>query len=411
VIVNRVWLVARHEYLHNLRRGGFLFAAIGVPLLTVALMVIVFAITVQAETDTTRVGRVGYVDQSGVLAEAVNQPEYFERFETVEAAEAALAGEIGAYFVVTPEYMNTGRIRLISNSDTPESLEDDIDAFLLANLSTQADPDVAHRLADPANSSVLTLDNGRVIEDTAAFGVIIAPFLFVMIFLLASQTTSGYLMSGVVEEKSNRIMEILVTSITPFELLAGKIIGLGLLGLTQLAIWAVMGTIALRFGQNIEFLSAVSFPPDLLLISLIYFLLGYFFFASLMAGIGAVVGSEQESRQFASIFSLLLVIPFFAIVEFFNNPDGALVTFLTLFPLTSPVAVILRMGFGVVPTWQLIASIVLLIVTAVVVTWASARIFRWSLLMYGKRPNLRQVLSAVLRSRGMETTATGERNA
>jgi len=411
--VNRAMLVARHEYFTNIRRGGFLFAAFGVPLITVGLMVIVFALTFQNEMDSTRVGRVGYVDQSGILAQAIDQPESFERYETEAAAEGALTATegIGAYFVLPPNYLETGRVRLISNGDTPDALNDEIDTFLLANLGGDLEPEVAVRIKDPVNTAVLTLDNGRVIADNAVIGVFLAPLIFVMVFLLASQTTSGYLMSGVVEEKSNRIMEILVTSITPFQLLFGKIIGLGLLGLTQLTIWVLMGYITLRLGQNSEFLSGISIPPDLLIVGLIYFLLGYFFLASLMAGIGAVVGSEQESRQLAGLFSFGLAVPFFAIVQFFTAPDSFIVTFLTLFPLTSPVAVILRMGFGVIPTWQLITSMVLLLLTALFVTWASARIFRWSLLMYGKRPNLRQTVSAIFRSSGMETTATEERTA
>ena len=413
--MNKAFLVARQEYIHNLKRGGFLFAAFGVPLFTIVMMVIVFALTVQNETDSSRVGRVGYVDLSGVLAEAIEQPEDFVRFDTEAAAENALTATdgIGAYFVVETDYMNNGRVRLISNGDTPESLDDDIDVFLLANLSANSglDPEIAERIKSPVDSSLLTLDNGRVISGDGIVGVILAPLIFVMVFLLATQTTSGYLMSGVVEEKSSRMMEILVTSITPFQLLAGKVVGLGLLGLTQLVIWVVMAFIGLQLGQNVEVLSGISLPPDLLLIGLLYFLLGYFFFASVMGGIGAVLGSEQESRQIASLFTLVLVIPFFLIVQFFESPDSAIVAFLTIFPLTSPVTVILRMGFGVIPTWQLVASIGLLLLTTIFAVWASARVFRWSLLMYGKHPNLRQVLHAIFRSRGMATSATEERAA
>ena len=372
--MNKVFLVARQEYVHNLKRGGFLFAAFGIPLFTILMMVVVFALTVNNETDTSRVGQIGYVDLSGVLDDAVEQPENFMRFETEAAAEGALTATdgIGAYFVVESDYLNNGRVRLVSNGDTPEVLEDDIDAFLLANLgaSSGLDPEIAARIQDPVDSRLLTLDNGRIISGSGLAGVILAPLIFVMVFLLATQTTSGYLMSGVVEEKSNRIMEILITSITPFQLLAGKIIGLAALGLTQLTIWLVVGFITLQLGQNTEFLAGVSIPTDMLIVGIVYFLLGYFFLASLMAGIGAVVGSEQESRQVAGIISIVLVVPIFFIVQFFTEPDGFAVTFLTLFPLTSPVAIILRMGFSAVPTWQLIVSMVLLVVTTVLVNSA-----------------------------------------
>jgi ABC-2 type transport system permease protein len=265
------------------------------------------------------------------------------------------------------------------------------------------------RLQDPAHTVLRTLDNGRIVRDSGIAGLFIAPIIFVMVFILASQTTSGYLMSGVVEEKTNRIMEILVTSVTPLQLLSGKIVGLGLLGLTQLVIWLIGGYVALRLGQGTDLLSGVSFPPDMIIIGLVYFLLGYFFLASVMAGIGAVAGSEQESRQISGIFSLALALPFFAIVPFLTDPDSLIVVFMTIFPLTSPVAVILRMGFAAIPTWQLVASMALLLVTTLVVMWASARIFRWSLLLYGKRPSISELVRAVAASRGMATTATGER--
>ena len=137
---------------------------------------------------------------------------------------------------------------------------------------------------------------------------------------------------------------------TPFQLLFGKIIGLGLLGLTQLVIWMVcrLDHAAARAATP-DFLTGITIPPDLLIVGVVYFLLGYFLLASVMAGIGVVVGSEQESRQFAAIFGIVLVIPFFLITSFITDPNGAVVTFLTLFPFTSPMSMILRMGFSAVP--------------------------------------------------------------
>jgi ABC-2 type transport system permease protein len=408
--MHKAWLVAKHEYLTNIKRKGFLFGAFGVPLLVVAIMVIVAAIAVDSETNTERVGAVGYVDQSGILADPVDQPETYRVYASADDAQSALnSGEIGAYFVVQPDYMNTGGVQLVSGTGVPEALLDEFDEFLVANVGRSISPDLLERLKDPVEMSVVSLDSGRVIEESAIFALIFAPIIFVFVFIMASQTTSGYLMSGVVEEKSSRIMEILVTSITPFQLLFGKILGLGALGLTQLIIWIGGAYITLSLGQNLEFLAGVTIPTDLLIIGIIYFLLGYFFLASLMAGIGAVVGSEQESRQFAGIFSLVLVIPFFAITTFITDPNGAVPIALTLFPLTSPVSVMLRMGFASIPAWQLIVSIALLLLTTIFTVWASAKIFRWALLMYGKRPGLREILRALRRPPTMATTATGER--
>ncbi len=407
----KIWLIAKHEYLTNVRRRSFLFGAFGIPIITLVMMILVFGVVFENETDMTRLGTVGYVDQSGVLAARTDMPEGFAVYDTEEAARAALdADSIGAYFVIAPDYMDNGSVKVFSKSGIPEVLSDTINSYLRANLSTGLDPAIAERIKDPVESSVRTLDNGRVIENNAIIGLILLPIIFVMVFLFASQTTSSYMMSGVVEEKVNRIMEILVTSVTPLQLLTGKMIGLGLLGLTQLVVWVIGGYLTLTLSQRADFLTGVTIPPDLLVIGVVYFILGYFLLASAMAGIGVVVGSEQESSKYGAFFTITMIIPFFLITSFINEPDGAVVTFLTLFPLTSPISVILRVGFGSIPWWQLGASVILLLFTTIFVAWGSARIFRWGLLLYGNRPSLRELIRIIRRPPAMATTDSGDRS-
>lgn len=405
-----MWLVARHEFLTNVRRRSFLFAAFGAPLFTILVMYIVFAITVESFGGTEGIGLIGYVDESGVLAAAIDQPEDFRPYPDGNTARAAMdAGEIDGYFSLPSNYIDTGMVNLyLRSSSVPEGLYDQIDTFLIANIGSSVEADRLERLQDPVNTQLLTLDNGRLIRDSGIAGLFLTPIIFVMVFMLASQTSSGYLMSSVVEEKGNRIMEILITSVTPMQLLVGKIIGLGALGLLQLGIWMIGGAVALQLGQNTELLSGVYIPPDMLMLGLIYFLLTYFLIASLMAGIGATAGGEQESRQLSSIFSLLLFLPFFFLYNLITDPNGTISTILTLLPFTSPVTTIFRMAFGTVPTWQLVVSLIVQIVTTVLIMWAAARVFRWSLLMYGKRPNLRELVRIIRKPSGMGTTATGE---
>lgn len=408
--MSKMWLVARHEFLTNVRRRSFLFAAFGAPLFTILVMYIVFAITVESFGGTEGIGLIGYVDESGVLAAAIDEPEDFRPYPDGNAARAAMdAGEIDGYFSLPSNYIDTGVVNLyLRSSSVPEGLYDQIDTFLIANIGSSVEADRLERLQDPVNTQLLTLDNGRLIRDSGIAGLFLTPIIFVMVFMLASQTSSGYLMSSVVEEKGNRIMEILITSVTPMQLLVGKIIGLGALGLLQLGIWMIGGAVALQLGQNTELLSGVYIPPDMLMLGLIYFLLTYFLIASLMAGIGATAGGEQESRQLSSIFSLLLFLPFFFLYNLITDPNGTISTILTLLPFTSPVTTIFRMAFGTVPTWQLVVSLIVQIVTTVLIMWAAARVFRWSLLMYGKRPNLRELVRIIRKPSGMGTTATGE---
>jgi ABC-2 type transport system permease protein len=403
-----MWLVARREYLYNLRRRSFLFGAFVVPVMVIVIMLIAFSLALESETNAESIGQVGYVDLAGVLSEAVDKPEQFMAYDSEADARQALDEQsIGAYFVLPEDYPQTGIVRLYTTSSIPEALHDRISAYLVANLSARLDTNIsAERIQEPVDMTAHILDSGRTLTNEQIGGLFFTPIIFVMVFAMASQITSGFLMSGVVEEKTNRVMEILITSVTPTQLLTGKIIGLGLLGLTQLAIWLLGGFVLFRLGNNVPFLSGISVPPDVIVVSAIYFVLAYFLLASIMAGVGAVVGSEQESRQMASIFSIVLFLPIFFIVSFIIDPDGTLPVILTLIPFTAPVSVLLRIGFGALPAWQLILSIALLALTTILTVWASARIFRWALLLYGKRPTPRELWRAIRQSPRLETTTT-----
>ncbi|MEZ4671655.1 MAG: ABC transporter permease [Anaerolineae bacterium] len=208
---------------------------------------------------------------------------------------------------------------------------------------------------------------------------------------MSSNVTSGFLMNGIVEERTSRIMEILVTSVTPLQMLLGKILGLGALGLTQLVVWGIAGAVLIGAGQTLPFLKGVSFPLDMAVIFVVFFVLSYFLLASLMAGLGAVAGSEQESRQYSTVLSLVFVIPMIMITTFITDPNSPLAVALTFIPVTAPMTVLLRMGFGSVPLWQIILSLVILFASSVFVVWASARVFRWALLLYGKRITVREI--------------------
>jgi ABC-2 type transport system permease protein len=288
-------------------------------------------------------------------------------------------------------------------------LKGDLAAFLLANLSRGLENKFPlERIQDPVTLTIRPVDSGRSLTEANLPALIFIPLIFSFVFLMASNVTSGFLMGGIVEERSNRIMEILITSITPMQMLMGKIIGLGALGLTQLIIWGGAGAFLVRFGQRFPFLNGISFPVDMMVVFVIFFLVSYFLLASLMAGIGAVVGSEQESRQFASILSLVLVIPFFFLTTFINDPNSPLALVLTFIPFTAPMTILLRMGFSTVPIWQIGLSLAILILTSFFVIWASARVFRWALLLYGKRIGFHEILRVIWFSPEMGVSVKSE---
>lgn len=415
-------LIARQEFLVNVRKRSFLAAAFGVPLLTVVMTLIVVAVTANTEGDLSRFPVVGGVDEANVItgwddptASYAEPPvPMFMRYDSEEAAKAAFdAKQIGAYFVIPADYMATGSVRLVSSGGTPKALTDKINELLQRSVGRNLDAALLERIMEPANPQLHFLSTGRTVPIEAAVGLLLTPILFVTIFMVAAQTTSGYLMSGVVEEKSNRIMEILITTVTPTQLLGGKIIGLGGLGLMQLVIWGALAGVAALVAQatGSALLSAIYISPDMALAGLVFFILGYFFLATVMASIGAIVGSEQESRQYAGIFSLLLAIPFFALVTFITEPNGPVPTLLSLIPLTAPTAMVMRMTFITVPPEQMLLSIALLIVMNVFILWGAARVFRFALLMYGKKLRLRDVVGLLRRrgAAGAMVTRAGER--
>lgn len=306
-----------------------------------------------------------------------------------------------------PDYLDSGLVDAYGHDAIPEGIEDQLAEFLQTNVARQVPENVpAARLLDPANVTVIDLRTGTEMENLNTFivGVIFRPIIFGMIFLMAISTTSQFLMSGVVEEKENRMMEILATSSTPLQLLWGKVLGLGALGLTQVVLWGVALLVILNTQSGTSILAGMSFTTDYIVVSLIYFVLGYFLYGAVMVGIGAAVTAEQEGRQLSTIFSMITVLPFLLSFAFFTDANGTIPVILSLFPLTAPLAVIMRMPLVAVPIWEIILSMVLLALSTGLIMWLAARVFRLGMLMYGKNLNLREIVRAIREGRQTMTS-------
>jgi len=395
--MNKTLQVAQREAWFQLRRPAFLFAVFGTPLLLIGILFIVFVVTdLSINNDDVENMIVGYVDLAEVFTGDASVPESYLSYNSLSDAEIALDnGDVDIYFVLPPVFLALGQSQVYAYGSVPDPLLDDIELLiqdaLIANIDTTVSSDIIN---DPVQISVFLENNGREVTSEAFIGLFLAPFVFVMVFFMALQLTSTFLMQSVIDEKTNRIMEVLITTISPLQLLAGKLLGLGFIGLFQMTVWVVLAVVGLNLAGDVAFLSAISFPPDLILLSLVYFVLTYFLYASMLAGIGAVTDSEQEGRQLAGVFSFLFVIPLLFITTFMEDPNGGLAVFLTLLPFSSGISVIFRASFGVIPIWQLVASITILIVTTLFFVWVSAKIFRWAILLYGKRPSIGAIFRA-----------------
>jgi ABC-2 type transport system permease protein len=206
-------------------------------------------------------------------------------------------------------------------------------------------------------------------------------------------TSGGYLLQAVVEEKENRTMEILITSVTPRQLMTGKIIGNIGVGLTQLVVWLIFAWIGLNIaGQFFPVVQDISISTDYIAVLMLVFLPSFVMVAAIMAAIGATMTEAKEAQQISSLFSLPMMIPYYLSSTIMMNPNGTLAIFLSYFPITAPITLIMRMGFTVVPAWQIAINIAILVLFAILAIWFAGKAFRMGMLRYGKKLSFKDVL-------------------
>jgi ABC-type Na+ efflux pump permease subunit len=217
-----------------------------------------------------------------------------------------------------------------------------------------------------------------------------APFAFVFLMLMAIMTTGQYLLSNVIEEKSSRIVEVLLSAVRPGELMAGKIIGLGLVGLMVAGLWLGGGLVALEW-RGIE----LDLPASIWAYFLVYYVLGYLLLASLMAGAGSLCSEPKEAASLIGPINMILIIPMIGWYNFAQEPMGLAARLLSFVPPITPLMMMLRLGAGEIPAWEVAATLALLLVSTVGAIWLAGKVFRVGVLMYGKRPGLKTVWRAV----------------
>lgn len=393
----KFWLVAAREYFYNFRRPMYLFTAFGLPLIMIVVMYVVVAVIIKDASDLSDFEQVGYVDGSEerVLLGLEQPPHRFVAYADEVAARAALdADKIGAYLVIESDYMTDGHVQVYSLKSLPEDLQFEISDFLsagVAHLAPEGTP--VDRLINPLDiQKIRTLSDGSEFSDPEdLLPRFILPIIFSMVMFMGINITSQLLMGGVVEEKENRMMELLVTSCTPSDLLWGKVIGLGGIALTQIVAWVLSGYALASFQTDVgDFMGKANITMGQIGLFLLIFLLNYFLFAAVAIGVGASSTAEQEARQFASIFSIVGILPMMFLGAYFTN-QRLIIIGLSVFPLTAPMSLIIGMSFDLIPTWLILLSLGILTASVVLAIWASVYVFRLGMLMYGQRLGLRQL--------------------
>ncbi len=402
--MNKVLYILRHEFIQTISRKGFIIMAVLFPLIALAAIGI-FQLTQVLGTseEPEEVSKIGVVDQSGLITNYSGDYGLteFEAYPAPETANQALtAGEIEEYYVIPETYLETGMVvRFLTEKELEISGDayNAVRSFLLDNLlEGQAGPEIVERAKNPLGVQSVRLDErGQVADDQGGFQAFVFPMIFGFLLIITIMSASGYLLQGLGEEKENRVMEILLSSVSPQQLLIGKVLGLGGAGLLQMVFWLFSSLFIVRLASSSigGFFSEIQIPQNILVIGFVYYILGYLFFAVVMAGIGAVTSTAKEGSQLSVIIVLPAILPFYISFIFMqDNPNHVVNTVLTLIPVTAPMSVFIRMGTGNIALWEYIASGSLLVLGIIGGLWLAAKIFRVFLLMYGKTPGLKEMV-------------------
>lgn len=382
--------VARREFLYNLRRRAFLLLTIGLPLIILAGQIFLVRVVASREEGEGDRPNIGYIDEWGLVAPD-EAPWGLVAYPDETAARADLLEKrLAAYFLIPADYLETGKVIGYAEGDISEWMEEEVRTLLIASLLTGQPGDVLARVDEPMDLTFSTLDGSRTFSRSSSLGFLF-PLFFTILFMVSIFVSSGYLLQGLGEEKENRVMEILVSSVSSLQLMAGKIIGLGALGLFQLLVWFAFAAAIIQLGAGYELFRGVNLPLPFVAAAVVYFLLGYLIYAAVMAGVGAVTTTLREGQQLSSLFSLAAALPFLVVHLFLSDANGSVPVILSLFPFSAPIAMMLRLAFAQVPAWHIGLSLLILAATLSAAIWAAARIFRMGLLFRGKRPSLAQI--------------------
>jgi len=383
--MSNLWLIARHEYLQVVARRGFILTTVAIPI----GMALIIALAIVVATATGSSLPIGYVDQAGFLdvtRRAPDQSIEVRAFPDEAAAQTALESrQIQAFFVFPPDYLQTLATDLYYRGKTPaQSQWNKFDDFVRANLVVAYPSGVQTRLLDGPDVTVHDLTGNRTFSESSIINIIM-PFVAAIFFFIATMLAANYTLGVVANEKENRTMEIMLTSVTPGQMIAGKTLGLLAATLTQLAVYVVATVVAVTVAAPyVVQLQNVQVPWTFLGIALLFFFPAYALVAAIMVAVGSIVGELQQGQQLAGMVNLLFILPVIVSAALIQAPAGPLAVVLTLFPTTSFLTVALRWGFGTIPVWQMVAGWLLLVATTLFMFWAAARIFRAGMLRYGQ---------------------------
>jgi ABC-2 type transport system permease protein len=380
------------------------------PILFVGLIMGTFFL---ATIDDSEVKNVVVVDETGEYLSVFQDTKLYHFIEAKEGFEdfrKDSGEEIYATIVITGDLLqNPSALTLYSRKQVVSSIEDAVTSQLNDYLSDKKlasynIPNLKEMITESkiaVNMQTIKWDDAGNETKTSSEVVAVVGMLFTVLIYMFIFVYGAMVMQGVMEEKTNRIVEIMISSVKPFDLMMGKLIGIGLVGLTQFGLWAVLfggvsmtGTFFLASSgmlQGInEALGAINLV-ELCGYFVLFFIGGYLIYASLFAAIGAMVNSQEDTQQYMMPITVLILFAFYAGFYSAQNPDGPLAFWTSIIPLTSPIVMMTRLPYGV-PGRELVLSIALLIVAIILINKLAAKIYRVGILMYGKKPSYAEII-------------------
>jgi ABC-2 type transport system permease protein len=433
--MNKTWLIIKQEYLRRVRKKSFILLTFLMPLLMAALVFVPFWL---ATMKGDEVRRVAVIDRTGKYAPLFGDSDnylFFDADKSLEEYRASDQKELFALLNITDDLLNNPRAAVLySEKQIPNDLSRIVNQTLTKQMESDKlasfqIPDLDQIIKDSrVQFQIQTIKWGKDGSESSSSGLIahlIGLFSTIIIYMFILMY-GAMVMQGVSEEKTNRIVEIMVSSVRPFNLMMGKVVGIGLVGLTQLLIWGIltvfligvggmfsggmMGgpdtTVAMQQGtmmsqqinpadyqEGMEWIAQLqSFNfGEIAFFFVVFFVGGYLLYASLFAAIGSAINSPEDSQQFMGPIMVLLIFALYAGIYSADNPDGPLAFWCSLIPFTSPVVMLMRIPYEI-SLWEKLLSVTLLYATSLCFVWLSAKIYRIGILMYGKKPHIKEII-------------------
>ena len=398
--MNKSFLIFKHEFLRKIKSAGFIILTLSVPVAALLGIGVFNLAKTLFEDPEEVVTAIGYVDEVGMFDDHTDMGETeLVPFTSREDANHALAkGEVTEYFVIPEDYTSSGIIQRYTfekEASTPALTEGLIWRFLSFNLlDEKVAPETIALIITPLNLVVTQVtEEGEIALEKSNPANIIIPGVFSLLMSLALVFGVNSLIGGLGEEKESRLIEVLFSSVSVRQLLSSKVLALGTAGLLQVLVWLISAPLLLDLASSSfsDLIRGIEIPANFIVLGIVYFILGYLLFAVLSIGVGAISSNATEGTTISMFYTMASFIPLWFLGLLAAFPNNPIWVVLTIFPITAPIQTMVRLGMTDIPLWQILTSIGVLVLSIISGLYFAIKIFRMYMLLYGKRPSLREV--------------------